>query len=143
MFDAVLCLCESPINLLPPGKEPIQHALDILRTMEQCLKPGGKAAFTALNAYAQIRQMQDEHVEARAFDPVSMMSQYLSDMELPTGPATVLIRERLFIPPEIIALLHTVGLRPERVYGGTAGEWGERPLKLDEVEALYIASKPA
>jgi len=142
-FDAVICLCETPINLLPSGKDPIQHALDILRTFAENLKQGGTVAFTALNAYAQIRQMSDEDVEQRSFDPINMFSQYLNELQLPTGPQTVVIQERLFIPPEIIAMLRVVGLLPQRVYGGTAGEWGERALKLDEIEALYIANKPS
>ena len=51
------------------------------------------------------------------------------------------IRERLLIPPEMVSLLRHVGFTVEAVWGGTAGEWGRRPIKLDEVEAMYVAVK--
>jgi hypothetical protein len=29
-----------------------------------------------------------------------------------------------------------------QVWGGTAGDWGRRPLKLDEYELMAVAQKP-
>jgi hypothetical protein len=33
------------------------------------------------------------------------------------------------------------GMRCDHVYGGTAGQWGFRPLLLDEIEAMYVCRK--
>jgi hypothetical protein len=53
----------------------------------------------------------------------------------------VRIRERLFIPPEMVRLLAEAGLRCDRVFGGTAGNWGQRPLDLDEIEVMYVCRR--
>lgn len=141
-FDAVLCLCEGGLNLVDPGSEPIRHDLGILTTAFQHLKPGGRFVTTVLNGYQTIRQMTDELVQGGAFDPATMISQYRDNWKLPEGEREISIRERLYIPPEFVAMLRHVGFEVEYVWGGTAGEWGRRPLKLDEIEAMYVAKKP-
>ncbi len=140
-YDAAIMVCESPINLTGQGDEPVAHAARIFEVAAAALKPGGKLLCTALNAYAQVRQMRQEDVEADAFDPVMMTARYLNDMQLPTGSVTVSIAERLFFPPEIMALLHRAGFDLLSVWGGTAGEWGRRKIKLDEIEVMYFAAK--
>ncbi|MBL8048647.1 MAG: methyltransferase domain-containing protein [Chthonomonas sp.] len=140
-FDLVLLLCESPLNLTGHDEDPVAHAMACLRSMADNLAPGGTAIFTALNAFAQVRAMRQEDVDAGAFDPVTMLAEYMNDMNTPAGMQTVFIRERLFFPSELVAMAFHSGLNVSAVYGGTAGEWGERALRLDEIEALYIAKK--
>lgn len=140
-FDLVVCLCEGPINLVGHDEDAVSHALAIFRKAASNLKLGGHFVFTALNAYAQIRHLKQEDADAGAFDPVTMVAQYANEMNTPVGPQTLLIRERLFLPPEITAMLYHSGFDLQKVLGGTAGEWDDRPLRLDEIEALYIAKK--
>ncbi len=143
LYDLVVCLCEGGFGLVNPGEDPIGHDLAILRTAFEHLKPGGWFVLTALNGYMTIRQMTDEAVAAGAFDPASMVSHYQDTWKLPEGEQQIVIRERLFIPPEIVALLRHVGFEVVNIWGGTAGEWGKRPIKLDEIEAMFVARKPA
>ena len=63
--------------------------------------------------------------------------------DLPTGETPIRIEERLFIAPEVAALLRRAGFRTERVLGGTAGHWALRPLDLDEIEAMYVCRRMA
>jgi SAM-dependent methyltransferase len=141
LFDAALCLCEGAIGLADNDVDPVTHDLSVLRRIYGALRPNARFVMTALNGYAIIRQMTDEHVQAGRFDPASMLSVYEDEWDLPEGKKLMQIRERLLIPPEMVALLRHVGFTVEAVWGGTAGEWGRRPIKLDEVEAMYVAVK--
>lgn len=140
-FHAAICICEGGLGLAGHNEDPVTHDLAILRNIGQSLRTEGKLLLTALNGYSQIRSMRDEDVQAGAFDPASMIAKYANTMELPGGPVSVHIRERLFIPPELTALLYASGMVTEHVWGGTAGEWGERPLRLDEIEMMFVARK--
>lgn len=137
-FDAAVCLCEGGVGLLGERDDPEVHDRAILENIAASLKPGAPFVMTALNGYQIIRQMKDEHVQAGAFDPATMIAHYKDDWELPEGRTTFRIRERLFIPPEMVRMMRDAGFQVVHVWGGTAGEWGARPLKLDEIEAMYV-----
>ncbi|HRK20896.1 MAG TPA: methyltransferase domain-containing protein [Fimbriimonadaceae bacterium] len=141
-FDAAICLCEGGFGLIGAQEDPVMHDLGILQTAFAALRPGAPFLLTALNGYSIIRQMKDEHVQEGRFDPATMMAAYVDEMKLPEGAQRIFIRERLFIPPEVVAMMRHAGFVVEHVWGGTAGEWGKRPLKLDEIEAMYVARKP-
>jgi SAM-dependent methyltransferase len=140
-FDAAISLCEGGFGLIGQGDDPVAHDLAILKNISAHLKPNAPFLLTALNGYQVIRQMKDEHVKAGRFDPATMVSNYEDQWDLPEGPMVVRIRERLFIPPEMIGLLAQAGVRCDRVFGGTAGNWGQRPLDLDEIEVMYVCRK--
>ena len=140
-FDATLCLCEGGPGLIGKGDDAEGHDLAIFRAAAQALKPNAPFLLTCLNGYATIRQMRDEIVHEGRFDPATMVSSYEDEWDLPEGQKVVQIYERLFIPPEVVRLLKTAGFRVDAVFGGTAGHWAQRPLSLDEVEAMYVCRK--
>lgn len=141
LYDAAICLCEGGMGLSEADEDPIAHDLQILKSIYRCLRPNAPFAMTALNGYATIRQMNDDLVSEGRFDPATMRSFYTDEWTLPEGKRVVNITERLLIPPEMVAMLRHVGFKVEAVWGGTAGEWGKRPVKLDEVEAFYLSWK--
>lgn len=141
LFDAAICLCEGGLGLADVDEEPVGHDLAILRSIHAALKPGAPFVLTALNGYAIIRRMTDEHVVNGSFDPTTMLATYQDEWDLPEGKRSMAIRERLFIPPELVAMLRHVGFLVENVWGGTAGDWGERPIKLDEIEMMVWCRK--
>lgn len=140
-FEAAICLCEGGFGLINQDEDGVTHDLAILRNISASLVVGAPFILTALNGYALIRRMTDEAVTQGAFDPATMVLHHLDEMDLPEGPIQLIVKERLFIPPEVIALMRFAGFEVDAVYGGTAGEWGERPLKLDEIEMMIIARK--
>lgn len=140
-YDMAVCLCEGAFNLIGGEEEPVAHDLAILRNVAQSLKPGAPFVLNALNAFSFIRQVRDEAVEQRSFDPLTMVATYRDIWKLPEGEREMLVRERLFTPPEISAMLHTAGFEVMALYGGSAGEWSRRPLKLDEVEAMFVCRR--
>lgn len=140
-YDAAMCLCEGGFGLVELDENPVAHDLAILKLAARAVRPNGFFLLTCLNGYASIRQMTDEMVQSGQFDPSTMVSLYQDEWELPEGKRSMVIRERLFIPPEVVAMLTHVGFEVLNVWGGTAGEWDERPLKLDEVEAMYFCRR--
>lgn len=140
-FDAAICLCEGGPGLIGKGDDAEAHDLAIFQSISRSLKPNAPFLLTALNGYATIRQMQDPIVHEGRFDPATMVSRYEDVWDLPEGERVVQIYERLFIPPEVVRLLKAAGFRVDAVWGGTAGHWAQRPLSLDEVEAMYVCRK--
>lgn len=140
-FDAAICLCEGAPGLLERGEDPVRHDRDIFLNVARHLKQNAPFVLTALNGYSAIRQMTDQLVQEGRFDPATMVSFYPDEWDLPDGKQQLMIYERLFIPPEMVRILQASGFAVDNVYGGTAGHWAQRPVSLDEVEAMYICRK--
>jgi len=138
-FDAAICLCEGAFGLLGSGDDPIAHPSAILRNVSRSLKPQAKAVFTVLNGYAIIRRYQQEDVEQGRFDPLAMVE--ASDMAPQEGHPTIRLRERGFVPTELSLLFQLAGFSVLNIWGGTAGNWGRRPIDLDEIEIMLVARK--
>lgn len=138
-YDVALCLCEGAFSLLNPSDDPFDHDRQILTNIYHSLKPGGSFLLTCLNALAKIRQCSPDDIAAGRFDPNSMVE--ISDLELP-NQHKVVIREKAYTPIEIQRLLEDVGFSINHVGGGTAGNWGLRPVDPDEIELMVIAQKP-
>ena len=140
-FDAAISLCEGGFGLIGMEGDPERHDLAILLNIANALKPNAPFLLTCLNGYSVIRQMKEEHITSGSFNPATMISTYMDDWELPEGVKTMKIRERLFIAPEMVRMLGDAGFRCDRVFGGTAGSWAQRPLNMDEIEAMYVCRR--
>ena len=141
LYDGAICLCEGGMGLSNLDEDPIAHDLSILRNIYSALRPNAHFLLTAMNGYAIIRQMTDKQVDEGRFDPATMLAVYQDEWDLPDGKRLMNIKERLLIPPELVAMLRHTGFTVDHVWGGTAGEWGPRPVKLDEIEAMFVCRK--
>lgn len=140
-FDAAICLCEGAFGLLGGGDDPIEQPLSILRNVSRSLKPQARALFTVLNAAAMLRRYQDKDVAEGRFDPFAMVE--LNAMPPRESLPAIAVRERGFVPTELTLLFRLAGLSVLQMWGGTAGNWGRRPLDLDEIEIMAVARKTA
>jgi SAM-dependent methyltransferase len=52
------------------------------------------------------------------------------------------LRERAFVPTELVLLFGLAGLSVDGIWGGTAGRWAKRAIDLDEIEIMVVAKKP-
>ena len=138
-FDAAVCLCEGAFGLLGQDDDPIEQPLAILGNVSRSLKPQAKALFTVLNGAAMLRRYQNEDVAEGRFDPLTMVEAGAYPPR--EGLPAVAVRERAFVPTELILLFRLAGLRVMSMWGGTAGNWGRRPLDLDEIEIMIVACK--
>lgn len=140
-YDAAICLCEGAFGLLGPADDSIEQPLAILCNMSRSLKLEAKSVFTVLNGAAMLRRCTNNDVEEGRFDPLTIVesSAYPPREGLPAVP----LRERAFLPTELILLLRLAGMSVVSMWGGTAGNWGRRPLDLDEMELMIVARKSA
>jgi len=141
LFDAALCLCEGAFGLLGTDDDPLEHDLSILRNISAALKPGARLIMTVLNGCRMVRQHTQEDVEKSEFDPVTMVEIHPVEIEMSEGRRSVIVRERGYVPTELIGLSRLAGFETEYIGGGTAGNWGRRQLELDEMEIMLIARK--
>lgn len=141
LYDAALCLCEGAFGLFNSNENPVEHDVAILRNIHAALHPGALFIMTTLNGIAKLRAVTQEDVEQGRFDPLTMTVNSEQVWDLPEGRKRVHVRERYYAPTELVWLCEQVGLRINHIWGGTAGNWGKRPLQLDEIEVMVVASK--
>jgi ubiquinone/menaquinone biosynthesis C-methylase UbiE len=138
-YDGAICLCEGAFGLLGKNDDSIGQPLSILCNISRCLKPGAKAVLTVLNAMAMIRRCTNKDVEEGRFDPLTMVMS--SECPPREGLPPLPVRERAFVPTELVLLFRLAGMSVLNIWGGTAGNWGRRTLDLDEIEIMVVACK--
>lgn len=141
VFDAALCLCEGAFGLLGSDDDPLKHELAILRNINRALKPSAKVIFTVLNGLAFARKHSQQDVENGRFDPITMTETSSVDCETKSGKKSVVVRERGFVPTELVMMFRQAGFEAKNIWGGTAGKWGRRKVDLDEIEIMIVAEK--
>jgi SAM-dependent methyltransferase len=139
-FDGAICLCEGAICLLGAADDPFERDLTILGNIFHSLRPGCRLILNVLNACRQIRTYGDDDVEAGRFDLLTLTEttdvDELSELDLSN------LRERGYTPPELHRMLTWTGFRVLGIHGGTAGDWGLRLPRLDEMELMAIVERP-
>lgn len=138
-FDAAVCLCEGAFGLLGREDDPIGQPLSILSNISRSLKPQAKTVLTVLNGAALLRKYTDKDVAEGRFDPLTLVES--SEHPPREGLSPIAVRERGFTAPELHLLCRLAGLSVLQLWGGTAGNWGRRPLELDEIEIMLVAEK--
>lgn len=140
-FDAVLCLCGSAFTMADLEANPAEHDSAVLRGIAGALKPAAPLVLTTPNGYRRIREITAEEVSSGMFDPATMVQLREDHFAIGGAEGQMRYKERLYILPELIALLAEHGLEVEHAWGGTAGRWGRRPLEMDEIEMMVVARR--
>lgn len=141
-FDRIYCVCEGSLGLIGTGESPQAHDRAVFGRLYQALKPNGRMLVTVLNAMRHIRLYQDSDVTAGVFDPMTLTETNVMATGEGDKQVQVTVRERAFVVPELRLLLEITGFEVEHLGGGTAGDWGLRPVKLDEYELMAIVRRP-
>jgi hypothetical protein len=89
-----------------------------------------------------VRLATPEQVESGAFDPATLTESSEMKWEAEDGPRSLRLRERGYVPSEVVLLCRGAGFTVEHVWGGTAGNWGRRPVELDEMEIMAVLRRP-
>jgi cyclopropane fatty-acyl-phospholipid synthase-like methyltransferase len=137
--DRLVCLCEGAFGLLDTSEDPIAQPEAILANAAAAMKPGAKCLFTVLNGYAIARRYKQSDVENGQFDPLALAE--VSECQPTGGDTTFCLRERGFVPTELTLLFRNAGIEVLHIWGGTAGNWGRRPIDLDEIEIMFVGRK--
>jgi SAM-dependent methyltransferase len=140
-YDGAICLCEGAFGLLGHRDDPLNQPLSILCNISRSLKPRAKAVFTVLNGAFMIRKFKNKDIAEGRFDPLTMVES--SQCAPQEGLPPIAVRERAFMPTELVLLCRLAGMSVLNIWGGTAGNWGRRNIDLDEIELMIVARKTA
>ena len=85
-----------------------------------------------------IHNYRNEDVAAGRFDPMTMVesSKYSPNQ----GLYLITVRERSFIPTELVLLFGLAGITALNIWVGTAGNWQRKRLDLDEIEIMVCGT---
>lgn len=140
-FDGAICICEGSFGLLSQTDDPGSRDLCILKNISACLKPGAPFVLTALNGLKMAREHSQEDVGSGGFDPLTLTVTSCMPVDTPEGRLEIPVREKGFTALEMNLLLSLAGFSVQHIGGGTAGNWGMRPLDMDEFELMAISRK--
>ncbi len=140
-FEAAICLCEGAFSLLSMADDPREHDRAILQMVHAALIPSAPFILTLPNGLQKIRRFTQEDVEFGRFDPLTVVETYTVTVEDPRGHREVHAREKGYLPAELRQLLEQTGFEVLHLWGGTAGNWGRRPIELDEIEIMAVARR--
>jgi cyclopropane fatty-acyl-phospholipid synthase-like methyltransferase len=141
-YDAAVNLCEGAFGLLGSSDDPIAQPQAILRNVANVLKTDARCLFTVLNGYALSRKHSNASVQQGRFDPLTL-AERSDECKVPATADVSALRERGFVPTELVLLFAQAGLEVTNIWGGTAGNWGHRQIDLDEIELMVVGRKTA
>lgn len=133
-FDAVVCLCQGGFGLLGGGTDEG----GALRMLARALRPGGRLACSAINAYFVLRYLDDSDT----FDAGTGVNHERATLRDPDGNEKEFdLWTTCFTPRELRLLAGQAGLRVDAVYGVTPGGYGRAAPSIDVPEHLLIATR--
>jgi SAM-dependent methyltransferase len=130
-FDAAICLCQGGFGLMTT--EGDDEA--VLAGIARALRPGGRLALTAFNAYFAVKY----HTDA-SFDADHGLSHERTEVRDPDGqPRTVDLWTGCYTPRELRLLCQRLDLRIRRISSVEPGSYGVDPPSTESPELLVIA----
>lgn len=132
-FDAVICLCQGAFGLMTAGGEDETVIAGIARA----LRPGGRLALSAFNAYFAVKYHDDA-----SFDADQGVAHERTEVRDPNGaPTTVDLWTGCYTPRELRLLLAAHGFEIDRISGVEPGRYCDAPPTTETPEYLVIARR--
>jgi SAM-dependent methyltransferase len=130
-FDAAICLCQGAFGLMTTDGDDAA----VLDGTARALRPGGRLALTAFNAYFAVKH----HADAE-FDAASGVAHERTEVRDPDGtPKQVDLWTGCYTPRELRALLTANGFEVERISSVEPGRYGDDPPTTESPEYLVLA----
>jgi cyclopropane fatty-acyl-phospholipid synthase-like methyltransferase len=132
-FDAVICLCQGAFGLMTAnGDDRV-----VLAGIAAALRPGGRLALSAFNAYFAVK-----YHEAATFDADSGVSHERTEVRNERGePREVDLWTGCYTPRELRLLTEAVGLEVVSLTSVEPGAYGVAPPSTEQPEFLVIARR--
>ena len=132
-FDAVICLCQGAFGLMTAGGDDEA----VLAGIARALRPGGRLALSAFNAYFAVR-----YHEAATFDAGAGVSHERTEIRSETGEAReVDLWTACYTPRELRLLCRAVGLRVDDIWAVSPGEYRAGEPSTETPEHLVLATR--
>ena len=133
-FDAVVCLCQGAFGLMTAGGDDER----VVAGMAAALRPGGRLALSAFNAYFVVKY----HEEGR-FDADRGVDHELTEVRNEQGvPRQVDLWTSCYTPRELRLMLRAHGLVVDDIWGVSPGDYRRRPPDVEWHEHLVLAHRP-
>lgn len=132
-FDVVICLCQGAFGLMTASGEDGA----VVAAMSQALRPGGRLALSAFNAYFVVK-----YHETATFDADTGVSHEITEVRNPAGEIkTVDLWTGCYTPRELRLLLGAHGLRVDAISGVEPGGYGDAGPSVESPEHLVLATR--
>lgn len=136
-FDAVVCLCQGGFGLV--GADPAGD-LAILANLAAALRPGGRLALTAFNAFFAASGLWDD--PRHSFDVATGQFHEVAELRDPDGKVReVAMSTSCYTPRELRLLAARCGLDVVGLWSVAPGAYREAPPVVDEPELLLLARR--
>lgn len=132
-FDAAICLCQGAFGLMTAGGDDRR----VLAGIARALRPGGRLALSAFNAYFAVKY----HTEA-SFDADLGISHERTEVRNEAGvPMETDLWTACYTPRELRLLCAAVGLEVDEIWAVTPGDYASRPPSTETPEHLVLAHR--
>ena len=133
-FDAVICLCQGAFGLMTTAGDDDR----VLAGIGRALRPGGRLALSAFNAYFAVKY----HAEAR-FDAAAGISEERTELRSPAGEVLeAALWTGCYTPRELRLLFGAAGLTVGEVFSVEPGGYAAAAPTTESPELLVIGSRP-
>jgi SAM-dependent methyltransferase len=130
-FDAVICLCQGAFGMMTADGDDGA----VVAGMARALKPGGRLALSAFNAYFAVRYHDDAE-----FDAATGVSHEVTEIRSESGEArSVDLWTGCYTPRELRLLLGAYGFAVDSISSVEPGAYGVDPPTTESPEFLVIA----
>ncbi len=133
-FDAAICLCQGAFGMMTADGEDDA----VVAGMARALRPGGRLALSAFNAYFAVK-----YHDGAEFDADAGVSHETTEIRSETGEArSVELWTGCYTPRELRLLLGNHGLVVDSLASVEPGAYGADPPTTESPEFLVIAHRP-
>ena len=133
-FDAVICLCQGAFGMMTADGDDGA----VVAGMARALRPGGRLALSAFNAYFAVKYHDDAE-----FDADTGVSHEITEIRSETGEArSADLWTGCYTPRELRLLLGTHGFVVESIASVEPGAYAIDPPTTESPEFLVIAHRP-
>ena len=133
-FDAAISLCQGALRHVHGPRARTRRSWP---GMARALRPGGRLALTAFNAYFAVRY----HTDAD-FDAGSGVAHELTEVRDEAGAARAVdLWTGCYTPRELRLLARACGLVVERISSVEPGAYGDDPPTIERPELLLVARR--
>ncbi len=138
-FDAAISLCQGAFGLggAPDDSDPQNLAPDsaVLSGIRNALGAEGRFAVSAFSSYFQVRYLEDQDTFAAA----TAVNHEHTELKNSDGVTTAAeLWTTCYTPRELRLLVERTGLRCERIYSVTPGEYANNPATTESPEFLVL-----
>ncbi len=131
-FEVAVCLCQGAFGLMTePGDDE-----RVISGIRACLRPGGRLALSAFNAYFAVK-----YHETATFDADSGVSHEITDIRDPSGQGRVVdLWTGCYTPRELRSLLRTCGFSVDSISSVEPGAYSLGAPTVETPEFLVLAT---